>query len=834
MKKIYIIYFVFIVMSFLLLLCSQNPNLPLYQQKTASVEERVEDLLSRMTLEEKIDQLSGEGFDTRINERLGIPALRMADGPAGVRWGPATAFPAPVAMASTWDEDLLFRIGQVIGREMKSKGRNFFLGPCINIHRHPLGGRNFESFGEDPFLVSQMAVPYIQGVQSEGVLACAKHYACNNQEWRRHRVDVHVSERALREIYLPHFKSSVQDGNVRTVMAAYNVFRGDHCSESAHLLNTVLKNEWGFQGFVVSDWGSVYSTVKAANNGLDLEMPWGEYFDDKLLQAVKNGEVKESIIDDKIRRLLRVRFESGIFDRKDQVDPSVIKRTDHKKVALEAAIKGMVLLKNEDDLLPLDKKKIKALAVIGPNAAVARVGGGGSARVSPLKAVSGLEGLQKLVGDQVEILYAPGTAAQDDILPFPVEYVKAPNGEHGWQADYYANTELKGEPVLSRIDKAIDFKWSYDAPHPALHAPDDENLFSIRWKGEVIPPETGRYKFLFVNNDGVRLYVNGKNVIDRWGHHRSAKHSGSFNLEKGKSYEFVVEYMFEGGISEVTFGWAVPGQDLIQEAVQIAEQADAAVIFSGLSKRFESESFDRTHMDLPHQAKLIQAVAAANPKTVVVNQTGAPVTMNGWVNQVPAILQAWYPGQAGGTAMAGVLFGEESPSGKLPCSFIQRPEHSPSFKGYMNPNLIGDYHEGIYVGYRYLDKEKIDPLFPFGHGLTYTRFEYSDLKINKKEDGSVQIEVYIKNVGDRKGTETIQIYVKDLECSVDRPEQELKGFKKVTLKPGTSKRVQISLEKNAFTFFNEKLNQWVVEPGDFEIRVGSSSKDLRLSDKIEL
>jgi beta-glucosidase len=816
---------------------AQRSDTPLYTQRDARVEQRVEDLLARMTLEEKIEQLSGTGFDTRPNQRLGIPALRMADGPAGVRWGNATAFPAPVALAASWDEELVNRVGAAMARELRSKGRNVLLGPCVNIHRHPLGGRNFESYGEDPFLARRVTVAFIKGVQSEGALACVKHYTLNNQEWERHRLDVRVGERALREIYLQSFEGAVKEAGVKTVMAAYNLFRGEHCTENAHLLNTILKKEWGFTGVVMSDWGATYSASKAANSGMDLEMPTGKFFGEKLLKAAKDGEVSESVIDDKIRRLLRVRFESGIFDRTEKEDPTVIQRKDHWELAREAAEKGVVLLKNDGGLLPLDRKTVRTLAVIGPNAAAARTGGGGSALVKPLYGVSALEGIRELVGKDVRILFAPGAVEEGDLLALPPEYLAPPNpaqGAHGLWAEYFPNADLKGEPALTRLDETIGFNWGNDAPNPALRRPDERNEFSVRWTGKLLPPKTGTYEFRFLNNGGVRLFLNGQMLVDHRGTRRSEAHSAAAELEGGKSYDLRVEYAFSGGSAQVILGWEISGSDTIQEAAELAKRADVALVFTGLSNRFESEGFDRPRMNLPRQDQLIQAVVKSNPKTVVVNQTGAPITMEGWVEQVPAILQAWYPGQEGGRAMARVIFGEANPAGKLPMSFLRRPDHSPAFKGYKDPNLVGDYSEGIYVGYRYLDKQGIEQLFPFGHGLSYTKFEYSDLKIAREPDGSVQVRVKVKNSGSRTGAEVVQVYVHAGQSSVDRPQKELKGFAKLELKAGESKSASIALKKDAFQYFDEQKEQWVLEPGRYEILVGSSSRDIRLKGSVDV
>lgn len=817
--------------------CGQKEEAPVYINPNLPVEERVNDLLARMTLEEKIDQLSGTGFDTKENKRLGIPVLRMSDGPVGVRFGRATAFPSAVGIAATWNTELTNKIGSVIAKEAKAKGRNYLLGPCVNIHRHPLGGRNFESYGEDPFLAARLAVEYVNGIQSQGILASIKHFACNNQEWERHRVDVLIDERALREIYLPAFKAAVVEAGVWTVMAAYNLIRGEHCSESKHLLTDILKEEWGFDGFVVSDWDSTYSTAKAAVSGLDLEMPFGKFFGDTLLNAVKTGEVNETVIDDKIKRLMRVRFKAGLFDRPETVDETVVNHDDHKQLALEAARESIVLLKNKNNLLPLDKSKLKSIAVLGPNAAHARIGGGGSSKVTPFYAISPMDGLKKALGNNVNIKYAYGTAVKGDIQPLSPEYMTPSNtsqGENGLWAEYFPNLEFKGKPVLTRCDKEINFNWGYDSPHPALHRVDDKNLFSIRWTGKLLPPKTGSYHLRFINNDGIRVYVNGKILVDNWKKNLLKFNGGSIELTGGKTYDIKIEYFFDGGISIVKFGWEIPGQNSIAEAVTLAKESDVAIVFAGLSARFESESSDRRQLELPHQDTLIKAVAAANPNTVVVMETGTPVQMDPWIDDVAAVVQAWYPGQEGGNAIADILLGNVNPSGKLPVSFIKSQKDSPAFKGYKDKNLKSHYSEGIFVGYRYLDKHKIEPLFPFGHGLSYTQFVYSGLTVEPLKDGAYAVNADIENTGKVKGAEVVQVYVKDMECSVQRPEKELKGFSKVLLEPGEKQTVRITLNRDAFAFYSTQQNKWVVEPGEFEIQVGGSSRDIRLKDRISV
>ena len=794
-----------------------------FKDAALPVEERVEDLLSRMTLEEKIDQLGGVGFDTKENTRLGIPTLRMCDGPVGVRWEQATAFPAAIGLAASWDTDLVYRVAGAIARETKARGRNYLLGPCVNIHRHPLGGRNFESYGEDPYLAGRLAVSFVKGIQGEHVLASVKHFACNNQEWERHTLDVIIDERPLREIYLPAFKAAVQEGGAWTVMAAYNVLRGDHCSEQAHLLNDILKNEWGFKGFVVSDWGSVYSSAKAAHNGLDLEMPYGRFFGEKLLADVKNGDVPEAVIDDKIRRLMRARFATGLFDSKDATDPSVLDCDEHRMLALEAAEAGIVLMKNNGGLLPLDieKGKLESIAVLGPNAAHARVGGGGSSKVTPFYNVSPLEAIRKRAGDDVAIHYGYGINIKDDVHPMDLKF----------KGEYFSGIDLKGEPVMVTEDPEVNFNWGYSAPHPSLHRENDRNLFSVRWTGTYIAPADGEYTFNAVHNDGFRVYINDEPVIDDWKQGPTRHEEGAVALQKGQSYDIKVEYFFDGGISEVTLGWYIPGFDPIAEAVALAKKSDVAIIFAGLSERFESESYDRPRMDLPNQAKLIRAVAQANPKTIVVLQTGGLVLMEDWDAAVPALLSAWYGGQECGTAIAAALFGDHNPSGKLPFSFIRGKEDTTAFEGYKDPSLKSYYKEGIFVGYRYLDREKKSPRYPFGHGLSYTSFQYDNLRV-KDTGKSFSITLNVKNTGGVAGSEIVQLYVNDPECSVPRPLKELKGFRKISLKPGETGTVSLVLKHDDLAFYSEEKHGWVTEAGEYELWLGSSSSDIRLKGKV--
>jgi beta-glucosidase len=706
-----------------------------YRNPAIPVEQRVADLLSRMTLEEKATMLSGSGWmESAPIERLGIPAIKMADGPMGVRsWAGSsaitsaangaaakvltTSFPSGVAMAATWDTELVQREGQAIAQEVKALGRDMILGPTVNINRVPLWGRNFEGFGEDPYLAARLGVAYIKGVQGEGVIPSVKHFAVNNEEFERHRIDAHIDERTLNEIYLPAFKAAVEEANVWTVMSCYNKVNGVHCAESPALLTNVLQKEFGFKGFVVSDWGSTYSTAATVNAGMDLEMPGGarmkEWMSfpstqaagngagwltaDKVLAEVKAGHIAESALDDNVSRILRVIFESGLFDH-PHAGGGEVDTPDQRAVALKGATEGIVLLKNAGSLLPLDATKIHSIAVIGPNAAVARTGGGGSSLVRPKYAIAPLDGIKERAGDSIHVSYEMGVGMQGE-------------------------------------DAALDT--------PDAHA------------------------------------------------------------------------------------------KLLQAAADAAAKADVAVVVVGRYAKLEGEGFDVKTMDLPTgQDELIEAVEQANPRTIVVLNTGDPVTMTKWLDNTPALLDMWYGGQEGGHALAAILFGDANPSGKLPVSLPKRFEDSPAYGHYPGENLKVDYAEGIYVGYRYFDTKNVEPLFPFGFGLSYTTFEFSNLKVGRwRANGSgppVEINLAVKNTGSRGGAEVVQLYIHEDNPMIDRPVRELKRFQRVELKPGESKTIQFTLDRAALSYWSAEKRDWVADPGTFEIQVGSSSRDIRL------
>ena len=798
----------------------------------SDVEARVADLLARMTLEEKLSLLAGTGFDTAAVPRLKIPALHMTDGPAGVRTGPATSFPAGVALAASFDPALVERVGAAIAREAKAQGKNVLLAPCVNIQRAPHAGRNFESFGEDPFLAARTAVGYVRGVQSENVLAAVKHFAANNQERERHTIDVRVDERALHELYFPAFKAAVQEGGAWSVMAAYNQVNGAFATENEYLLDEVLKKRWGFRGLVMSDWGAVKSTVPTLRHGLDLEMPTGAFLNPaEVKKALASGAVTQAQIDDKVRRTLRAMASLGLLEREVPAGGAGSDTPEHRALAREAAREAVVLLKNERAVLPLDANKVRSIAVIGPNASVARLGGGGSAQVIPPYSVSPLEGIKRRAGDRVRVEHAPGVVALEDTQPVPAENLRTPDGKsNGLLGEYFDNMSLAGAPALRRVDPTVDFRWATGAPAPGL--PDDE--FSTRWTGSLVAARSGRYALSLSSNDGGRLYLDDKLVIDLWADHATLTGAAVVELKAGEPRRLRIEHYESRGHADARLGWRRIEEGTLREAVEAARRADVAVVFAGLSEATETEALDRPDLYLPAgQDELIEAVARANPRTVVVLNSGGPVVPRGWLESVPAVLQAFYLGQEGGGALAEIIFGDASPSGKLPASWPRRWEDSHAFGRYPGSGGVVSYDEGLLVGYRWFDAKRVEPLFPFGHGLSYTRFEYGGLKLRRKGT-DVSVEFDITNAGAREGAEVAQVYVRDEESSLPRPPKELKGFAKVFLKPGEKRRLTITLPADAFSFYDPARGGWVLEPGDFTVTVGASSRDIRLEGKVRL
>ncbi|MBN2413999.1 glycoside hydrolase family 3 C-terminal domain-containing protein [candidate division KSB1 bacterium] len=720
-----ILYLFTVILLFSSTGCKKDKRI--YQDTGQPVENQIEELLSRMTLEEKVSMChANTKFSSTGVPRLGIPSLAMSDGPHGVReeikphsWESAgwtndscSYFPTLTALAATWNVELAKQYGGALGQEARARNKDVILGPGINIIRTPICGRNFEYMSEDPFLIAEMVVPYIRGMQEQDVAACVKHYALNNQEVDRGVVDVQVDERALREIYLPGFEAAVKQGGVLTVMGAYNKYLGLYCCNNDYLLNKILKEEWGFKGAVISDWSATHNTVESANAGLDIEMGTDKdyndfFFADPLIKAVRNGQVAEEVVNDKVRRILRVMFRTNVFGKRSK---GSFNTPEHQQIALKVAEEAIVLLKNNNSFLPLNMEKLRSVAVIGDNATRVHASGGMSSGLKALYEVTPLLGLENLLDSRVKINYALG------------------------------------------YKKTSQFTWD-------------------------------------------------RGII------------------------------YHSDPAEET--------QLLQEAVAIAKKSDAAIIFAGLNHDFDTEMLDRPDMKLPYaQNKLIDVVYKVNPNTVVVLICGSPVEMDLWIDKAPAVLQAWYAGMEGGNAMARILFGEVNPSGKLPYTIPEKLADSPahSIGEYPGEKFTVKYKEGLLVGYRFFDTNNIEPLYCFGHGLSYTRFEYSDLDLSGKtlsSDDSLHVSLKIKNTGNVDGAEVVQLYIHDGAASVFRPLKELKGFKKVFCRAGEEKKVIFTITKKYLTFYDINSSDWTAEPGMYGVLIGSSSRDIRLKNEFE-
>lgn len=794
-----------------------------------STELKIDKIISQLTLEEKIALLGGTGFATKPIERLGIPEIRMADGPVGVRWDKSTAFPVSIAMAATWNVDLINSIGKGLAGETLAKGRNMLLGPCINIVRVPHGGRNFESFGEDPYLTSRLAVSYIKGLEENGVIASVKHFAVNNQEYERMTISAEVDERTLREIYLPGFEAAVKEGNVSTVMAAYNRLNGTYCAEHDFLLNKILKDEWGFKGFVVSDWGAVHSTIGTAKFGVDLEMPFGKYLNNSLIDLITNGDVDIKIIDDKVRRLLRVMLKFNLFENpQPEFDKNIYEK--NKIIAYKTATESIVLLKNENDILPLNTDLYNKIAVIGPNAKVNVSGGGGSSKVNPVYSISPFDALQNKIKNADKIIYAQGCRNEGQIDIMTEEFLKTViDGKvvSGFKGEYFKNKELKGEPALIRIDKTVDFNWSSGGPDSLI----GEDNFSIRWTGKLIAPKSGKVKLGTISDDGVKLYFNGELKIDNWTDHAALFDGFTTVLEEGKEYDIKIEFYENGGDAVLQFGYESLEDTLLAEAVNTAKESDIALLFLGNSEYLESEGFDRTSLELPeNQLALLNAVLSVNKNVIVVLNNGGQILMSEWIDKVQGLVEAWFPGQEGGNAVADVLLGNVNPSGKLPHTIAKKLDDYSAYKYYPGSDGKISYADGLFVGYRYFDNNKIEPQFHFGYGLTYTSFKIEDVKV-ANDDSKIKVSLNITNTGNLEGSEVIQVYVSDKTNKIIRPVKELKKFLKVLVKPGETKNVNLDLSTNDLKYYCIEKSQWTFEPGEYEILVGNSSneKDLIFS-----
>jgi beta-glucosidase len=820
-------------------ICAMPQAAPRAAVTPVDVERRVESILGQMTLEEKVDLIGGvDFFFVRGVPRLGVPRLKMADGPIGVRnWGPATAMAAGVSLAATWNPALAERVGAEIGRDARAKGVHFLLGPGLNIYRAPMNGRNFEYFGEDPFLAARTAVGYVKGVQAQGVSATVKHFIGNNSEFDRHNTDSLIDERTMREIYLPAFEAAVKEAGVGAIMCSYNLTNGAHMSQNGRLNTDVAKKEWGFRGVLMSDWDATYDGVAAANGGLDLEMPSGRFMNrETLLPAIQQGKLSVATLDDKVRRILRTAITFGWLDR-DQTDPSIPRyNLKGREVALEAAREGIVLLKNDGGLLPLDKNKIKSIALIGPDAFPAEPVGGGSARVEPFVAVSILEGLGRVLQPSGEVLYQRGLRPLGELAVATEFATAATGGQPGLRVELFDNPDLAGTPTETRVDQRSGF------PDFVPFGPPLGQGASARTSGYFTPKRAGTH-VLFVHGAGessqLRLYLDDQLVIDGWNGSRALVAHASVALS-ATPHKVVLEQRRARGVGLPRLRLGVVQQDdLVDPAAKaLAAKADIVVVAAGFDPQSESEGSDRTFRLPPGQDELIQAMVAANKNAVVLITSGGGVDMNEWLDRVPALVQAWYPGQEGGTALADVLFGKVNPSGRLPVTFERRWEDNPVHDSYYPAADSKDvaYKEGVFVGYRGYEHNHTRPLFPFGYGLSYTTFTYGNLAVTpaKTKDGRVRVAFDVTNTGSRAGSEVAQVYVGDTHAKVPRPPKELKGFAKVSLAAGETQRVTVDLDRRSFSYYDVATKQWRAAPGEFDVLVGRSSEQIDLSGKVAL
>jgi beta-glucosidase len=781
---------------------------------------RADRVLREMTLDEKVSMLHAVSDAAHAREtlpiaRLCIPALRLNNGSAGVGSGgpvqpQATALPAPLGLAASFDAGVAFRYGAVMGRETRSIGRNLQEGPDINIARVPLNGRTFEAYGEDPHLAGQIAAGTVRGIQSEGTIAEPKHYVANNQEIDRDTVDERIDERTLREIYLPAFETAVQQGRAGGVMCAKNKVNGAYACEHDALLQGVLKDEWGFGGIVVSDFDSCHDTVRCAFGGLDFELPSGAHYGDPLKAAVQDGRVPVATLDEHVHRVLQTLFRFGLFDRAQTTTP--IDAARGGATARQAAEAGTVLLKNDGGVLPLDTHRDRSIALIGPGASRAVAIGGGSTGVAPLYTVSPLDAITRRVGGAATVDFSPGMG--------PVDLGPQPAMPAQWTARYYDNTTWSGDPVLTRTEQWVVADPSGGPPAPGL-GPD---RWSVRWSATFTAPVDGDYSFHLTNHAHAALYLDDAAVIDNGGGFPGITKSATVHLTAGEPHAIRVDWAKPGGQAMIELAWTPPPNAPnveIAEAAAAAKRADVAVVF--LANK-DTEAIDRPDLSLPgHQDALVQAVAAANPRTVVVLNTGSPVTMP-WLDDVAAVLEAWYPSEEAGNAAADVLFGDTDPGGRLPITFPKRLADTPASTPAQYPGVggVATYSEGLDVGYRHYDHRHVEPLFPFGYGLSYTTFRLDHLKAT-----AAQASVDVTNSGHRRGSEVVQVYVGGADGS-DGPPRRLEGFAKVRLDPGERRRVTVALGPRAFAHWDSARHAWVTPAGSYAVYAGTSSRDLPL------
>lgn len=817
---------------------------------SAATRKRIAGLLRQLTLEEKCALLAGKNtWATASIPRLGIASMTLTDGPHGVRpdgayagrkMGKATYFPTGVAMAATWDPALVREVGQALGEETRAYGCDILLGPCVNIIRSPLAGRNFESLSEDPFLAGRIAAAWIDGIQSRGVGAALKHFACNNQETERIRGSSEVDERTLRELYLAQFEYAVKASQPWTVMCSYNRINGVYASQHDFLLTTVLRDEWGFEGSVISDWGANHAVFESVAAGLDLEMPGPAKYFKWLPDAVALWQIPEATVDNAVRRILELLAKTGHLGPDGRMIAGSANTRAHRQLARKAAAAAITLLKNDRAMLPLTSKKIHSLAVFGLGAVITPQGGGSSTVPSPYR-VAALDAITARLGTAATVRYHHGYSGAGMVDLVEVSRLKTPDGKAtGLYAEYFAGPALTGRPLGTRVETTSDLWWyGDDAGRPVNGLPFDS--FSGRLTARITATESAVVNFGVDIQGTGRILVDGK-VAAETHPFQAGANWGTGNADvamvKGQAYTISIEFIKSPADQPMHVKF-FSKQRFTRESpaltARLAAACEAAIVFVGYPDGDECEGGDRNDMTLPaEQQQLIERVSKANPRTVVVLNTGGAVEMP-WSERVPAILQAYYPGQEGGNAIADVLFGIVNPSGRLAVSYPRRYQDTP-----VCLNVPGDrcvhYGEGIFVGYRYYDTKRLAPLFPFGHGLSYTEFEYSGLCLPKQAlaGATIKVKLTVKNVGAVTGQEVVQLYVADPEASVARPEKELKGFAKLELQPGESRELEFTLDSRAFAFYDVVTHDWRVEPGAFLVLAGASSRDIRLQGKILL
>ena len=804
----------------------------------------IKQLIKDLTLEEKIELLSGfDAWQTNKIDRLGIPSIKMSDGPNGVRGdgnsGKSSAcFPCAISIGSSWNLNLINTLGEELASEAKLKDVDVLLGPTINIHRHPLGGRHFECFSEDPFLTGKIAIEYVKGVQSKNIAACLKHFVGNDTEFERYTVSSNIDERTLREIYLLPFEMAIKEANAKVVMSAYNKLNNIYCSSHENLLIEILKDEWGFDGYVVSDWGAARDTVENAIGGLDLEMPgpaksWGK----NLITAINDKAVPEDLINDKVKRILNVasfckRFENPI--RKPERDnDSKLKR----KLLKDAAQEGMVLLKN-DGILPL-KKDIKSIGIIGPNAEKAQIIGGGSATLVPYHESHPVSSFQNNFSEKTIVKSAKGCHTYR-YLP---EINKSLTKENGFLVEYFNVTDNKNDFISSKVLRGSKF-WIFEGFAKDIIGTEDRPDIFVKFSCTYVPDISGEHAFEIFAIGKSKLIINNEEIIDNWTDplpgdaffaHGSSSKRGASNLEKDKSYQIEIQYKFEGNFPAIYIGCQPPDKnDLLDEALNIVKEVDEVILLVGTNSDWETEGNDRVDFNLPgEQNTLIEKVLEINPNAIIVLNTGSPVDMP-WVNKAKSILQSWYAGQEYGDALFEILTGLVNPSGKLPTTFPKRIKDTPAYSCYPGENLQMSYDEKLLIGYKWYDRKKIEPLFHFGHGLSYTNFEYSNLRISNSDKNNFTCSFNIENVGDISGFEISQCYISFMNCDEDEPIKKLQGFDKTYINSGEIKKIEICLDLKSFSTWDIKNHQWEIKKGVFNILIGSSSNDIKLKDSINL